>query len=153
MQIDVSSLLCYRLFFLVKTNEHLIDLQMKQWRLSRTQWKILVRFNFLSVPCTQQQLLKSMDIDRAHLTRTLDQLEQRQLITRTRLPNDKRAFNILPTSQGKSLIKKLEKFMQQESESMSAPLTAKERKLLDMFLHKMTKKVLAELDAGHATYE
>lgn len=146
---DVSSLLCYRLHFLVRSNEHWLDLQMKKWSLSRTQWKILARFNFLPVPCLQQNLLKSMDIDRAHLTRSLDQLEQRRLIRRERLPNDKRALNIFLTAQGKNLLKKLEKTLQQESDTISSVLTRNEKRLLDIFLKKMTDKILDELDKNH----
>jgi DNA-binding MarR family transcriptional regulator len=90
MAIDIRTLLCYKLFALVKANEDFIDKEMSQFDLSRTQWKILIRFNFLEVPCPQQQLLKAIDIDAAHLTRVLDQLEKRKLLVRTRLPSDKR---------------------------------------------------------------
>src|SRR5579872_1010754 len=118
MKVDVSSLLCYKLFLLVKNNEYLIDNEMKQFNLSRTQWKVLIRFNFLPIPCAQQQLLKSMDIDRAHLTRILDQLEQRKLLTRTRLTNDKRGFNVSLTAQGKKLFKKMELILKHDSDTL-----------------------------------
>ncbi len=145
MKIDISDLLCHKFAFLAKTNARVIDAQMNQFDLSRTQWKVLLRFNFLPIPCTQQQLLKSVDIDRAHLTRTLDQLEQRKLITRTRLSHDKRAFNISPTLKGKELLKKMEQIMRDESNAMIKGINEKEIQLLDKLIHKVTANILNEL--------
>ena len=150
MKINVSSLLCYNLFFLVKSNEQLIDNQMKQFDLSRTQWKTLIRFNFLQTPCTQQQLLKSMEIDPAHLTRIMDQLEQRKLLTRTRLPNDKRGFNISLTSQGNKLLKKMEKIMEDDSDALIEELNENELKIFNGFLNKITSSVLRKIDEAGA---
>src|SRR4029078_7096097 len=118
MKLDASSLLCYKLFFLVKINTSLIDKRMKKLDLSRTQWKVLIRFNFLKEPITQQQLLKSIDIDRSHLTRTLEQLEESNLIKRIRSLEDKRAQIVYLTTSGKKLLKKVEEILKLESERM-----------------------------------
>lgn len=149
MKIDVSSLLCYKLFFLVKTNEQVIDKQMKQLALSHTQWKILIRFNFLPNPCTQQQLLKSLDIDPAHLTRVIDQLEQRKLVVRARSPNDKRVFNVCPTPQGKKMLARMEQIMKQGSDVLVEELNENEVKLLNNLLQKITTSALNRLDEKH----
>jgi MarR family transcriptional regulator for hemolysin len=145
MPINVSSLLCYKLFFLVRTNEHFIDKRMKQFDLSRSQWKALIRFNFLPNPCTQQQLLKSLEIDRAHLTRILDQLEQRKLIIRTRQINDKRNFIIALTTSGKSVLQKMIEIMQCDSNELVAGFSAHEVNIFEKLLHKATENALIQL--------
>ncbi len=152
MKIDVSQLLCHKFAFLAKTNTYLIDRKMKQLNLSRTQWKTMVRFNFLPTPYTQQQLLKSIDIDRAHLTRTLDQLEQRNLLTRTRSPHDKRACHLSLTAEGKKLLKQIEKILQNESNVLIKGLSKNEKPLLDKLIRKVITCILGELGNTYEDY-
>lgn len=146
MKINLSELLCYRLFYAVKLNEQLIDKNMEQFNLSRTQWKVIARFNFLAIPCTQQQLLLSMGIDRAHLTRTLDQLEQRGFIAKERPLNDKRSYNILLTTEGKKILNKIEKILQDESEMMVRGLSQQETMMLGKLIDKVESNILTELE-------
>lgn len=146
MKVDLSSLLCYRLFFVVRANEQLVDKYMKPLGLNRTQWKVIARFNFLSAPWTQQQLLASMGIDRGHLTRTLEQLELRCLITRERTPSDKRSFHIVLTTAGKKLLKKIEHILQLESERMINGLNQSEQFTLKKLIGKIESNILLELE-------
>lgn len=145
MKINLGELLCYKLFYVVKLNEQLIDREMEQFHLSRTQWKVIARFNFLPIPCTQQQLLASMGIDRAHLTRTLDQLEQRGLVVRERLSTDKRAFNVFPTEPGVQLLKKIEKTLKLESDTLINGLSKIEKSTLKELIGKVESNILLEL--------
>jgi MarR family transcriptional regulator for hemolysin len=145
MEINLSKLLCYRLFYVVKLNEQLIDKEMAQFNLSRTQWKVIARFNFLPTPCAQQQLLASMGIDRAHLARTLDQLEQQGFIGRERVATDKRAYNIFLTAQGKRLLKKIEQILQSESETIMGGMSQNERTTLRQLLNTIESNILVEL--------
>lgn len=154
MKIDLGSLLCYRLFKIVKLNEQLIDKNMGQFQLTRTQWKIIARFNFLPTPCTQQDMLTSMGIDRAHLTRALEQLETRGLLTRKRIAHDKRAYNILPTKVGLSLLNKIEDILNEESCLMSAGISKIEKNYLDQSLEKIELNVAKALrDCNKKTEE
>lgn len=146
MKITLNTLLCYRLFYVVKLNEQLIDKKMQPFDLSRTQWKVIARFNFLSNPCTQQQLLTSMGIDRAHLTRTLEQLEQRGFIAKQRLANDKRAYNISLTADGKKILKEIEKILQLESETMVHGLSRDEVLKLRNLVNRVEQNILIELE-------
>lgn len=145
MKINISELICYKVAFLAKSKRILIDQQFKDLDLCRTQWQAMARFNFLKVPCTQQQLLKSMDIDRAHLTRTLDSLEQRNLIKRSCIPGNKRACHVVLTTSGKALLKKIECIMEEQTAAMLAGLSDKEAKNFTKLLDKITDNVLADL--------
>ena len=145
MAIDLSNLLCYRLFSVVKLNEQLIDKYMESLDLNRTQWKIIARFNFLPMPCTQQQLLASMGIDRAHLTRTLEQLEQKSLIKREKQLGDKRSYTVALTQTGQVALQKVESILKTESEALEAGLSAAEKSLFKELINKIESNILGVL--------
>lgn len=147
MNVNVQSQLGYQLLSLVRDNEHWISREMLPLDLSRTQWKVLVRFNFLPAPVGQQDLLKSVDIDRAHMTRTLDQLEERGLVTRERQKVDKRACYIALTASGKKLLAQIEILLEKHSELLVAGLTTDEQKALNSAIAKMSNNMSDALKA------
>ena len=146
MTVKLDDLLCYKLFKVVKLNEHLIDKGMEHLQLSRTQWKIMARFNFLNIPCAQQEMLTSMGIDRAHLTRSLEKLEARKLINRERLDSDKRAYTIAPTTKGQQLVKQIERILKNESALLISGISEKENNCLKKALIKIELNILDELN-------
>lgn len=150
MTINLSQLLCYKLFSIVKLNEQWMDKHMELLDLSRTQWKIIARFNFLPEPCTQQQLLTSIGIDRAHLTRALMQLEKKGLIKKEKLPSDNRAYTIILTSQGKAILAKIEEILKLESEILLRGLTEAEQSQLKEHVSKMESNISSSLSAIHS---
>ena len=147
MGVNLSELLCYKLFSVVKLNEQWIDKHMESLGLSRTQWKVVARFNFLPAPCTQQQLLASIGIDRAHLTRSLMQLEKKGLIKKEKLPYDNRAYTILLTSKGEIILAKIEEILKLESEILVAGLTENEQAMLKKYIQKMESNMGSSLAA------
>lgn len=130
MDVDIQSQLGYQLLSLVRDNEHWLDREMLPLNLSRTQWKVIARFNFLPAPVGQQDLLKSVDIDRAHMTRTLDQLEERGLVTRERQKQDKRACYIALTASGKKLLADVEQILNKHCQVLTDGLSDNERQVL-----------------------
>jgi DNA-binding MarR family transcriptional regulator len=140
MDIQLNDLLCYQLFELVKLNTQQIDTRMKPLSLSRTQWKILSRFPYLGEPCSQQSLLRSMDIDRAHLTRSLYQLERRGLITRTRQAKDRRAFNISLTANGLTMRNWVGQVLSENDTGLLDTLTASESTELLRLIQKISNR-------------
>lgn len=54
----------------------------------------------------QFQLADAMDVERPNLVIIIDELEQRELIFRDRVPTDRRAYALHPTLAGKQLYKK-----------------------------------------------
>lgn len=146
MLVNLSNLLCYRLFSVVKANEQLIDKYMESLHLNRTQWKVIARFNFLPMPCTQQQLLASMGIDRAHLTRTLEQLEQKFLIEKEKQLNDKRSYTVVLTQKGQMVLEKVESILKMESDALEAGLSAAEKSVFKELINKIEGNILEVLE-------
>jgi DNA-binding MarR family transcriptional regulator len=118
---------------------------MKKFGLSRTQWQTMLCFSILPLPCSQQALLQSMKIDRAHMTRTVDQLVKMRLIKRRQHPTDRRSVMLDLTAVGKQLLPKVNYIMCHESEIMLKGLDKAEQALLDQLLARVTDNVLAQL--------
>ncbi len=55
---------------------------------------------------SQSQLADAMDIERPNLVVIVDELEQRELITRDRVPTDRRAYALRSTLKGQHLFKR-----------------------------------------------
>lgn len=55
---------------------------------------------------SQSQLAAAMDVERPNLVVIVDELEQRALITRTRVPTDRRAYALHATLRGQQLFKR-----------------------------------------------
>lgn len=141
----LTDLMCYQLFHVVKLNNEQVDERMRRFELSRTQWKVIVRFNFLPNPCSQQALLHAIGIDRAHLTRTLDQLEKRELVNRLPMPGNRRAMQVELTISGKQLLKKMEVVMQQGNDQLLNGFTATERKQLERYVKRLASNISGEV--------
>ncbi len=145
MKINLSTLIPFKISQLTKLKRQLVDQQMQPLNLSRTQWQVLAWLNILGTPCTQQGLLKALDLDRAQLARVLEYFDEKKIIKRTALPDDRRSLSITLTPSGKTLLKKVEYLMEQESDIMLKGITQKEKELFDSLLHKMTENILSSL--------
>jgi len=135
---SLKTLLTFKIVALANLNRQSIDQKMQTLNLCRTQWQVLARFNFIEQPCSQQSLLKCLDIDRAHLTRTLDQLEASLLIKRIEDPNDKRAKRVCLTKRGEKIQKTVEQILLEENEALLEILSKKECECLTTGLNKLT---------------
>src|SRR5690606_25340991 len=88
---------------LVKLKRRFIDNELKKLRLCRTEWQVLLWVGAIC-PCPQQELLKNLDIDAAHLTRLLIKLEKDKYICREFIDGNRRAFLIRLTDYSKKHI-------------------------------------------------
>src|SRR5579871_2149620 len=123
MQTNLSTLIPFKIAQLTKLKRQLVDHKMQSLNLSRTQWQVLACLNILGTPCTQQDLLKTLDLDRAQLARVLEHLDEKKIISRSALPADRRSLTIILTSSGQALLKKVEHLMKKESDIILKGIT------------------------------
>lgn len=145
MNVNLRELTSSKIAVLAYFKRQCIDQRMKALNLSRTQWQVLSRFNFLPQPCPQQALLKCLDIDRAHLTRTLAQLEKLKLLTRIETPTDRRARFINLTKQGQATQKKVEQILHAENELMLVSLSQEENDQFNAILDKLNGSAMQSI--------
>jgi MarR family transcriptional regulator, transcriptional regulator for hemolysin len=92
---------------LVRVWRALIDQRLKPLELTQTHWVTLYNINRLPPDQSQIQLAKAIGIEQPSLVRTLDQLEEKGLITRHTCANDRRAKRIKLTEEAAPIIKEV----------------------------------------------
>ncbi len=105
---------------LVRVWRALIDHRLKPLELTQTHWITLHNINRLPPEQSQIQLAKAIGIEQPSLVRTLDQLEEKGLITRHTCANDRRAKRIKLTETAEPIIRELDNV-----------ITSTRRKILD----------------------
>ena len=85
----------------------LIDQRLKPLELTQTHWVTLYNIHRLPPDQSQIQLPKAIGIEQPSLVRTLDQLEDKGLITRHICANDRRAKRIKLTDDAEPVIKEV----------------------------------------------
>jgi len=86
----------------------LIDERLKPLELTQTHWVTLHNINMLPPEQSQIQLAKAIGIEQPSLVRTLDQLEEKRLITRQTCASDRRAKRIKLTEEASPIINAME---------------------------------------------
>ena len=85
----------------------------------------------------QSQLADALQIERPNLVSILDELEDRKLVSRTRVPTDRRAYALTPTPAGKTLAAKAMATVTAHEDRVFARLSASERASLQALLTKV----------------
>jgi MarR family transcriptional regulator for hemolysin len=93
---------------LVRVWRALIDDRLKPLELTQTHWVTLHNINILPPEQSQIQLAKAIGIEQPSLVRTLDQLEEKRLITRQTCASDRRAKRIKLTEEAAPIINQME---------------------------------------------
>lgn len=93
---------------LVRAWRSLIDDRLKPLELTQTHWVTLHNINMLPPEQSQIQLAKAIGIEQPSLVRTLDQLEEKRLITRQTCASDRRAKRIKLTEEASPIINAME---------------------------------------------
>lgn len=143
MQLD--KLMGFKFLQIVNLKRQVMERRIKELGLSRTQWQLLVWVNILGVPCTQKDLLRSMEIDQGHLARTLEQLEKSQLVTREAVAGDRRSLAVNLSQKGKMIMKKVARALKEENEVMVKGIGKNSVKQLEALLTKVRDNLQSDI--------
>lgn len=134
-----------------KLKRHLVDIEMKKLGICRSKWQTLIWLHILG-PCSQQDLLKRLEIDAAHLARVLDAFEREQWIVRTRSHHDRRALFIEITLLCQhNIMPKIESILKKENNLMLKGLTTEEKITLTRLLKTIENNLLTLSEAEAET--
>src|SRR5580704_7738342 len=78
-----------------------------RWDLSPSQFNVLNQLYGQPKGCSQIELSRHLIMHRSNVTGLVDRLESRGLVQRQDSPTDRRAFNVLLTTQGRKLIRRI----------------------------------------------
>jgi DNA-binding MarR family transcriptional regulator len=110
-----------------------------------------MHFGLLSIldaegPVSQQKLGGQLGIDPSSMVARMDALEKLGLVERDRSPDDRRAYEISLTAEGRKALKQLRVEASEHGKEFFRALTPKEQEQLNMLLLKLAATV--DLDAA-----
>ena len=125
-----------------RLKRRVMDAEMKKLDICRSKWQTLIWLKTLGA-CSQQELLKHLDIDAAHLARVLEAFDREQWIVRTRSSEDRRAVLIDITEKcRKDIMPTIEHGLQKEVDIMLNGLNTTEKTTLNRLLTKIETNLL-----------
>ncbi|MFP1721664.1 MULTISPECIES: transcriptional regulator SlyA [Lonsdalea] len=128
---------------LVRVWRALIDQRLKPLDLTQTHWVTLHNIHELPPGQSQIQLAKAIGIEQPSLVRTLDQLEDKGLITRHICTHDRRAKRILLTEMADPIIVAVNDVIQQTRSEILDGITPEEVNKLTVIISRLEKNILS----------
>ena len=129
---------------LVRAWRALIDDRLKPLELTQTHWVTLHNINMLPPEQSQIQLAKAIGIEQPSLVRTLDQLEEKKLITRQTCASDRRAKRIKLTEESAPIIHKMETVIDSTRKEILSGMSAAEIEQLGGMLSRLEKNIASQ---------
>jgi DNA-binding MarR family transcriptional regulator len=90
-------------------------------------------------PCSQQQLVEALHVNRSVMVKLIDGLEARGLVERRRNPGDRRSYALYPTTAGRQALEAMAPLMDRGEEVLAEALTMAERERLVELLHALVQ--------------
>ncbi|MGP4024826.1 MarR family winged helix-turn-helix transcriptional regulator [Actinomadura sp. 3N407] len=90
-------------------------------------------------PVTQRELIGRIGIDKSTMVRLIDELEGGELVSRERVPQDRRAYSIVLTSRGEQTLTKARRAAEQVGGHIFGRLTEAERRHLVGLLRRLAE--------------
>lgn len=134
---------------LVRVWRALIDHRLKPLELTQTHWVTLHNIHQLPPGQSQIQLAKAIGIEQPSLVRTLDQLEDKGLITRCVCAHDRRAKRIMLTEAATPVIQAVDDVVSRTRHEVLVGISSREVDELTGLIARLEKNILA-LHAGQA---
>jgi len=128
---------------LVRAWRALIDERLKPLELTQTHWVTLHNINKLPPEQSQIQLAKAIGIEQPSLVRTLDQLEEKGMITRHTCANDRRAKRIKLTEEAAPIINQMETVIEETRREIVFGISPKDIEWLSGMLAALEKNIVA----------
>lgn len=126
---------------LVRAWRALIDERLKPLELTQTHWVTLHNINMLPPEQSQIQLAKAIGIEQPSLVRTLDQLEEKRLITRQTCASDRRAKRIKLTEEASPIINAMESVIDSTRKEILSGMSHSDIELLSGMLARLEKNI------------
>ncbi len=127
---------------LVRIWRALIDHRLKPLELTQTHWVTLHNIHQLPPEQSQIQLAKAIGIEQPSLVRTLDQLEEKGLISRQTCANDRRAKRIKLTERATPIITEMENVIDKTRGEILSGISADELSLLINLISRLEQNII-----------
>ncbi|HAZ54071.1 MAG TPA: transcriptional regulator SlyA [Franconibacter helveticus] len=126
---------------LVRIWRALIDHRLKPLELTQTHWVTLHNIHELPPDQSQIQLAKAIGIEQPSLVRTLDQLEEKGLISRHTCASDRRAKRIKLTEKARPIITQMEDVIRKTRGEILSGISETELTTLLNLINRLEKNI------------
>lgn len=121
------------------------DRQLKPHGLSFTHFRMLAYLAHNEGP-KQEDVRAFIDADKGGVAHSIKRLVEKGYVARERDPQDKRAYTIRLTDEGRTFFEEFASVMQEWTDQMVAGFSAEELELAEGFLRRMAENACALLD-------
>lgn len=118
------------------------DIELMPLELTNSRWTVLWKLKNLSQPVTQKQLAEALEIELPSLMRTLNQLEQQDLIVRRCSGTDRRARVVSFTEQGLNLVNNIEQRILSVRAEVLDGIDEQELQVMNGLLEKISQNIV-----------
>lgn len=126
---------------IVRTGHSITDSvtrELKEYGIYEPQFNVLrILRGAKGQPLSVNQILERMITKSSNVTRIVDKLEAKGLVERTTCPADRRRMDIVITTAGLALLKKLDKKVEALHKPMAQNLSQQEAEQLVQLIHKL----------------
>ncbi len=144
MNLDAWKKFGYNLSIILHLKRQIVDDTLKPQGFTRSEWQTLAWLYAFDYSCTQQKIQEYLAIDRAHLTRILDRLEKKGMISRKINPLDKRGRIVSVDSKSRKAVEKIYKALVEIDNKLFQKVSLKDKKLFFDVLEKVRLNIEAE---------
>lgn len=128
---------------LVRVWRALIDHRLKPLDLTQTHWVTLHNIHELPPEQSQIQLAKAIGIEQPSLVRTLDQLEEKGLISRHTCASDRRAKRIRLTAKAEPLINQMDDVIRKTRDEIVGGISAQDLKTVSETVKRLEQNIVS----------
>ncbi len=114
----------------------------RQFGLTEAQFNVLFALKFKEREWTQSDLGKRLVVTRASVTSVLDKLEEKGLVQREAVPNNRRIYHVNLTAKGRALVDKVEPLYRESIYRTLADISEKDCRTLIHSLERVRAKCI-----------
>ena len=125
-------------------SKRLFDQTLKEYDITAVQWAILKHLEECG-KCSQNQIAESLYMDKASVGTIIEKLIKKEMVTREKSEDDRRAYHVFLTKKAKQVVQDLTSTAEETNEKSFGNMSQKERTALKALLQKVIENLDKEL--------
>lgn len=125
-------------------SKRLFDQTLKEYDITAVQWAILKHLEECG-KCSQNQIAESLYMDKASVGTIIEKLIKKEMVTREKSEDDRRAYHVFLTKKAKQVVQDLTSTAEETNEKSFGNMSQEERTALKALLQKVIENLDKEL--------
>ena len=114
---------------------------LREWGLTEAQFNVLFALKYATHPLTQTELARRLVITRASVTSLLDKMEEKKLVERRNVPDNRRIYHVVQTAKGRALLEEAEPRYRDRIHAVMQAMNLEEHRVLLDNLERVRKNL------------